>query len=70
MAKNKTNGNGENLGAEYKHVVLGADPEDPDEYRAENVFWVPKEARWAHLKNNAKQPIIGKIILPRIRVRL
>ena len=28
----------------------GADPEDPDEYRAENVFWVPKEARWAHLQ--------------------
>ena len=25
----------------------GADPEDADEYRAENVFWVPKEARWA-----------------------
>ena len=91
--KQKTNGNGANLGfeqtlwlaadklrnnmdaAEYKHVVLGliflkyisdafeemhqrssladkdegADPEDADEYRAENVFWVPKEARWAHL---------------------
>ena len=28
----------------------GADPEDADEYRAENVFWVPKEARWANLK--------------------
>ncbi len=41
---------------------LGADPEDPDEYRAENVFWVPKEARWEHLKKNAKQPTIGKII--------
>jgi type I restriction enzyme M protein len=24
----------------------GADPEDPDEYRADNIFWVPKEARW------------------------
>jgi type I restriction enzyme M protein len=24
----------------------GADPEDPDEYRAANVFWVPPEARW------------------------
>lgn len=23
----------------------GADPEDPDEYRAENIFWVPPEAR-------------------------
>ena len=27
--------------------------EDPDEYRAENVFWVPKEARWSHLQANA-----------------
>ncbi|MGC9450034.1 MAG: type I restriction-modification system subunit M [Oceanipulchritudo sp.] len=40
----------------------GADPEDPDEYRAENVFWVPKEARWANLQANAKQPVIGKIV--------
>jgi type I restriction enzyme M protein len=23
----------------------GADPEDPDEYRAKNIFWVPIEAR-------------------------
>jgi type I restriction enzyme M protein len=38
----------------------GADPEDPDEYRAANVFWVPKEARWKHLQKNAKQPTIGK----------
>src|SRR6185503_14316562 len=35
---------------EAKHAELeaqkagGADPEDPDEYRAENIFWVPKEA--------------------------
>ena len=28
----------------------GADPEDPDEYRAENIFWVPLKARWPHLK--------------------
>ena len=40
----------------------GADPEDPDEYRAENVFWVPPEARWQHLQDNAKQPTIGKLI--------
>ncbi|HIK91868.1 MAG TPA: SAM-dependent DNA methyltransferase, partial [Planctomycetes bacterium] len=40
----------------------GADPEDPDEYRAENVFWVPQEARWLHLQDNAKQPTIGKLI--------
>jgi type I restriction-modification system DNA methylase subunit len=38
----------------------GADPEDPDEYRAVNIFWVPKEARWSHLKANAKQPAIGR----------
>ena len=37
----------------------GADPEDPDEYRAENVFWVPQDARWQHLQDKAKQPAIG-----------
>src|SRR5436309_9093197 len=31
----------------------GADPEDPDEYRAVNIFWVPPEARWPHVKNQA-----------------
>ena len=36
--------------------------EDPDEYLAENVFWVPKGARWSHLQANAKQPTIGKLI--------
>jgi type I restriction enzyme M protein len=40
----------------------GADPEDPDEYRAENVFWVPPDARWTYLQKNAKQPTIGKIL--------
>ena len=40
----------------------GADPEDPDEYRAANVFWVPQEARWAHLQAKAKQPTIGKLV--------
>ncbi len=40
----------------------GADPEDPDEYRAVNIFWVPKEARWSHLKACAKQTTIGKVI--------
>src|SRR3989454_12026641 len=34
----------------------GADPEDPDEYRALSIFWVPPEARWSHLKSQAKQP--------------
>ena len=39
-----------------------ADAEDPEEYLASNVFWVPKEARWSHLQANAKQPTIGKLI--------
>ena len=40
----------------------GADPEDPDEYRAANIFWVPKEARWSHLKASAPQATIGKLV--------
>ena len=40
----------------------GADPEDPDEYRAENIFWVPPEARWAHLKAQARQATIGQLV--------
>jgi len=53
---------------EEKHAGLtadmdsGADPEDPDEYRADNIYWVPKEARWTHLQGNAKQATIGKLI--------
>jgi len=39
-----------------------ADPEDPDEYRAANVFWVPPEARWERLRQNARQPTIGQIV--------
>ena len=39
-----------------------ADPEDRDEYTGENIFWVPKAARWAHLQDNAKQAAIGKLI--------
>jgi type I restriction enzyme M protein len=45
--------------------LLAEDPlaaEDPDEYAAENVFWVPAEARWSHLQANAKLPTIGKLI--------
>ena len=42
---------------------VAAASEDPDElYLVENVFWVPKEARWSHLQANAKQPSIGKLI--------
>jgi type I restriction enzyme M protein len=40
----------------------GADPEDPDEYRALSIFWVPPEARWAHLKAQAKQPTVGRLV--------
>lgn len=40
----------------------GADPEDKDEYKGENVFWVPKTARWNHLHSRAKLPSIGKDI--------
>jgi type I restriction enzyme M protein len=39
-----------------------ADPEDRDEYDAENIFWVPKIARWSYIKANAKKPEIGQII--------
>jgi type I restriction enzyme M protein len=53
---------------EAKHADLeaqkgqGANPEDPDEYRAASIFWVPKEARWTHLKANAPQPSIGTLV--------
>src|SRR3982074_145718 len=53
---------------EAKHAELdsqraqGADPEDPDEYRAVNIFWVPPEARWTYLKSMAPQPTIGQLI--------
>jgi len=36
--------------------------EERDEYLAENVFWVPPEARWSYLQAHAKQPEIGKLI--------
>jgi type I restriction enzyme M protein len=40
----------------------GADPEDPDEYRALSIFWVPPEARWQHLKAQARQSTIGQLV--------
>jgi len=40
----------------------GSDPEDRDEYKAENVFFVPTLARWSYLQARAKQPQIGKDI--------
>ncbi len=49
-----------------KHSFLeaeaGADPEDRDEYLADNIFWVPQEARWVFFQAQAKQPTIGKLI--------
>lgn len=53
---------------EAKHAELtaqqeqGADPEDPDEYRAASIFWVPQEARWSYLKDQAPQPAIGRAV--------
>lgn len=51
---------------EELHTKLKAeadsDPEDEDEYLAQNVFWVPKTARWGFIQSNAKQPTIGKLI--------
>jgi type I restriction enzyme M protein len=47
---------------EGKGEYQGANAEDPDEYKAENVFWVPADARWAHLQANAKQPTVGKTV--------
>jgi type I restriction enzyme M protein len=53
---------------EEKHAALlaeqaqGADPEDPDEYRALSIFWVPPEARWPHLKAQARQATIGQLV--------
>lgn len=40
----------------------GFNPEDRDYYAADNVFWIPKEARWSHLVQNAKQPTIGVLV--------
>jgi len=47
---------------EGKGEYAGADPEDRDEYRADNVFFVPPSARWSYLLNKAKLPEIGKDI--------
>src|SRR5690625_6078397 len=51
---------------EELHATLSeeewADPEDKDEYLAENIFWVPKKARWTYITENAKKPEIGQII--------
>jgi type I restriction enzyme M protein len=38
----------------------GADPEDKDEYRAENIFYIPPDARWSYIQSRAKLPSIGE----------
>lgn len=46
-------------------ALMAEDPdyaEDRDEYLADNIFWVPKQARWAALQAGAKQPTIGTMI--------
>ena len=49
-----------------KHAALaaepGADPEDPDEYLAVNIFWVPTDARWQRLQDAAKLDTVGQIV--------
>jgi len=51
---------------EEKHAQLvqepDADPEDRDEYTAENIFWVPPDARWSQIAAKAKSPQIGEIV--------
>lgn len=51
---------------EEKHAELlaneWADAEDKDEYLAENIFWVPKEARWTFINENSKKPEVGQVI--------
>ncbi|OON99615.1 MAG: hypothetical protein ATN35_01495 [Epulopiscium sp. Nele67-Bin004] len=36
--------------------------EDRDAYTAENIFYIPEEARWVNIQNNAKSPDIGVTI--------
>ena len=43
-------------------IDQGADPEDREEYKAENVFFVPTDARWSFLVSKAKDPKIGNYI--------
>ena len=43
-------------------LVKDADPEDPDEYRGDTIFWVPPEGRWSAIMAQARQPTIGQIV--------
>jgi type I restriction enzyme M protein len=46
---------------ELKEKYSGME-EDRVSYEADNVFFVPKDARWEHIKAQAKQPNIGQVI--------
>ena len=48
--------------AELMQTDYPEDAEDPDMYLSENIFWVPKEARWSLIQQSAKAPQIGEII--------
>lgn len=39
-----------------------AEEDDPDEYLAKRVYWVPEEARWDYLQANANATNIGSLI--------
>ena len=47
---------------EANQHLTGASPDDPDEYRADNIFWVPAEARWQQVQVQARQPTIGQTV--------
>ena len=52
---------------EERHAAVLAEwgeeaAEDRDEYVAENIFWVPRQARWTHLQDGARQPAIGRTV--------
>jgi type I restriction enzyme M protein len=50
---------------EGKGDYAGSNPEDPDEYRAENIFWVPPAARWTYLQNSASSQRSARSLMTR-----
>ena len=43
-------------------ISEGDDPDDPDQYLMDNIFWVPPNARWQVIQSNAKQATIGRLV--------
>ena len=43
-------------------ISEGDDPDDPDQYLMDNIFWVPPKARWQVIQSNAKQATIGRLV--------